>query len=125
MDTGNVIERHGAGPAERLIVSIALVLVKRLDPSHALARLGGDEFGAMIPDATPALAQSLADDLCAAVREHLHPVGRSQVHATISIGGVFLDTPTVTHREAMAAAEDALWEAKTAGADRAIVHGPW
>jgi diguanylate cyclase len=118
----DVIERHGAGAAERLIVSIAFVLLKRLDPSHALARLGGDEFGAMIPDATPELAQSLADDLCAAVREHPHPVGRSQVHATISIGGVLLGTPTVTHSEAMAAAENALSEAKTAGADRAVVH---
>ena len=119
-----VIERHGAGAAERLILSIALVLAKRLDPNHTLARLGGDEFGAMIPDATPQLAQNLADDLCTAVREQPHLVGRSQVQATISIGGVLLGTPTVTHREALAAAEDALWEAKTAGADRAIVHDP-
>ncbi len=120
----DVIERRGAGAAKGLILSISLVLAKRLHPSVTLARVGGDEFAAVIPDATPQLAQSLADDLCTAVREQLHPVGHSQVHATISIGGVLLDTPTATHREALAAAEAALWEAKTAGADRAILHDP-
>ena len=118
----DVIQRHGAGAAEGLILSISVVLAKRLRPGETLARLGGDEFAAVIPNATPKLAQSLADDLCTAVREQPHPVGRSQVHAAVSIGGVLLDTPTATHREALAAADAALWEAKTAGADRAILH---
>jgi diguanylate cyclase len=118
----DVIQRHGAGAAEGLILSISQVLAKRLRLNGTLARLGGDEFAAVIPEATPQLAQSLADDLCAAVRERRHRVGCSQVHATVSIGGVLLDAATATRREALAAADAALWEAKTAGCDRAILH---
>jgi len=120
----DVIQLHGAVAAEGLILSISQVLAQRLHPNETVARLGGDEFAAVVPEATLQLAQSLADDLCTAVRERPHPVGGSQVHATVSIGGVLLDTPTATHREALAAAEAALWEAKTAGADRAVLHDP-
>jgi diguanylate cyclase (GGDEF)-like protein len=120
----DVIQRHGAGPAEGLIRSISLALAKRLHPNTRLARMGGDEFAAVIPGGAPHLVQSLADDLCTAVREQPHLVGRSQVHATVSIGGVLLDPRTATLHEALAAADSALYEAKTAGADRAILHDP-
>ena len=84
----------------------------------------GDEFAAVIPGAPPHAVQSLADDLCTAVREQSHEVGSSQVHATVSIGGVFLDAHTATLHDALAAADAALYEAKAAGADRAILHEP-
>ena len=118
----DVIQRHGARAAEGLIRSISLVLARRLRPNETLARMGGDEFAAVIPGASPHLVQSLADDLCTAVRRQSHPVARSQVHATISIGGILLDPRTATRHEALAAAETALSEAKVAGADRAILH---
>ncbi len=118
----DVIGRHGARAAEGLIQSISQVLAERLGPNKALARMGGDEFAAMIPGATPNLVQSLADDLCTAVREQSHAVGSSQVHATVSMGGTFLDPPTATLDDALVAAEAALYEAKVAGADRAILH---
>ena len=101
----DVIERHGPRAAEGLIRSISQVLAKRLGPNKTLARMGGDEFAAVIPGATPHLAQSLADDLCTAVREQSHAVGSSQVHATVSIGGVFLDPRTATHHDALVAAD--------------------
>ena len=84
--------------------------------------MGGDEFAAVLRDATPQFVQSLADGLCAAVREQSHAVGSSRVHATISIGGAFLDAGTQTHHEALLAADTALYEAKVAGGDRAILH---
>jgi GGDEF domain-containing protein len=60
--------------------------------------------------------------LCAAVREQSHPVGSGRVHATISIGGAFLDAGSQTHHEALLAANTALYETKVAGGDRAILH---
>ena len=118
----DVIGRHGARAAEGLIRSISHVLAKRLRPNTMLARMGGDEFAAVIPAATPHLVQSLADDLCTAVRERSHAVGSTHVHATVSIGGVFLDPRTATLHDALVAADTALYEAKAAGADRAILH---
>jgi diguanylate cyclase (GGDEF)-like protein len=117
----DVIDWHGAGPAEGLIVSISHVLAKRLLPNQTLARMGGDEFAAVLRNATPQLVQSVADGLCAAVREQSHPVGSSRVDATISIGGAFLDAGSQTHHDALLAADTALYEAKVAGGDRAIL----
>jgi diguanylate cyclase (GGDEF)-like protein len=84
--------------------------------------MGGDEFAAVLRNATPELVQSLADGLCTAVREQSHPVGSSRIHATISIGGAFLDAGSQTHHDALLAADTALYEAKVTGGDRAILH---
>jgi diguanylate cyclase (GGDEF)-like protein len=98
----DVIDRHGASAAEGRIQSIAHVLAERLRPNETLARMGGDEFAAVLRDTTPQHVQSLAHGLCAAVREQSHTVvGSSQVDATISIGGAFLDAGTQTHHEAL------------------------
>jgi trehalose synthase len=118
----DVIDRYGAGTAEGLIQSISHVLAKRLQPNDTLARMGGDEFAAVLRGATPQHVQSVADELCAVVRERSHAVGSSRVHATISIGGAFLDAGTQTHHEALLAADTALYEAKVTGGDRAILH---
>jgi trehalose synthase len=119
----DVIDRHGASAAEGLIRSIAHALAKRLLPNQTMARMGGDEFAAVLRDATPQHVQSLADGLCTAVREQSHPVGSSRIHATISIGGVILDAGTQTHHDALLAADTALYEAKAAGGDQAVLHG--
>ena len=120
----DVIQRHGEGAAEGLIRSISAVLAERLRPNEALARIGGDEFAALVPGVTHHLVRSVADGLCTAVRERSHAVGFSRVRATISIGGVFLDPDTSTEHEALRAADIALYEAKVAGGDRAILHEP-
>ena len=120
----DVIQRHGASAAEGLIRSISCALAKPLRPNQTLARMGGDEFAAMLSGAAPRLVRSLADELCTAVREQSHAVGSSRVRATISIGGVFLDTGTPTHHDALAAADTALYEAKAQGGDRAVLDEP-
>ena len=119
-----VIQRHGAAAAQGLIQAIAHVLSERLRPDDTLARMGGDEFAAVIRHATPPLIQSLADGLCAAVREQSHATGANRIHGTISIGAAFFDAGTQTHHEALLAADTALHEAKVAGGDCAIVHEP-
>ena len=113
-----VIHQHGPAAAEGLIRSIAEVLAKRLAPNETLARIGGDEFAAILTGMAPRLVQGLADDLCTAVREQMHTVGSSLVHATVSIGAVLLGPSTRTHQSALSAAETALHEAKIAGSDR-------
>jgi diguanylate cyclase (GGDEF)-like protein len=117
----DMIGRYGAGAAEELIRDIWLVLAWRLRPNETLARMGGDEFAAVLRGAMLEIVQSLADGLSTAVREQSHAVGSSQVHATVSIGGAFFDAGT--HNEALLAADTALYEAKVAGGDRAILHG--
>ena len=118
----DVIRRHGPDDAEALIRSISEVMAKRLRPNEILARMGGDEFAALLPGTTPCLTRTLAGELCTAVREHSHAVGSGRIQATISIGGVLLDPGTATRQAALLAADTALYQAKAAGCDRAIVH---
>jgi trehalose synthase len=117
-----VIQRHGVAAAQGVIQAIAQVLAGRLRPNDTLARMGGDEFAAVFHAATLPLIQSLADGLCAAVREQTSATGTRPIPATISIGGAFFDAGTQTHQEALLAADTALHEAKVAGGDRAIVY---
>jgi GGDEF domain-containing protein len=49
--------------------------------------MGGDEFAAVFRAATPSFIQSLADGLCAAVREESHAVGASRIPATTPNSG--------------------------------------
>jgi len=118
----DVIHRHGERAAEALIRGISHILAERLRPNKTLARMGGDEFAAVIPGATPNLVRALADELCKAVREQAYDAGPSWLHATVSIGGVFLSPGTPTHHDALLAADTALYEAKAAGGDQAILH---
>lgn len=117
-----IIRRYGPHAAEGMIRSISDALAQRLRPHATLARIGGDEFAAVLPSMAPHLLRSLADDLCAAVRDQSDTAGSSRVHATVSIGGTFLDPGAPTHNDALAAADTALHNAKGAGGDRAIVH---
>jgi len=118
----DVIRRHGPDDAEALIRSISEVMAKRFGPNETLARMGGDEFAALLLGTTPCLARTLAGELCAAVRAHSHAVGSRRIQATISVGGVLLDPGAATRQEALLAADTALYEAKVAGCDRAIIH---
>ena len=117
-----VIQRHGAHAAEGVIRSISDALARRLLPHETLARIGGDEFAAVLPGMAPGLLRRLAIDLCTAVRDQSHTAGSSRVHATVSVGGAFLDPGTPRYNDALAAAHTALHQAKVVGGDRAIVH---
>jgi GGDEF domain-containing protein len=66
--------------------------------------------------------RDIADELCAAVREQSYDAGSGRFDATVSIGGIFLGPGTPTHHDALLAADTALYEAKAAGGDRAILH---
>jgi diguanylate cyclase (GGDEF)-like protein len=118
----DVIHRHGASRGETLIRSIAHVLAKRLQPNTTLARMGGDEFAAVLHGVTPQDALSRAEDLCTAVRVQTAATGSARLPATISIGVAVFNAGTQTHHEALLAADTALYEAKAAGCDRAILH---
>jgi len=104
----NDTEGHAAG--DQLLKDVADVLRRDLRDGDTFARLGGDEFAVLLPKADTRQAIRVAAKLVGAVRD---------IGATISVGAVAserLDRFTVD--EALAKADHAMYNAKTAGRDR-------
>jgi diguanylate cyclase (GGDEF)-like protein/PAS domain S-box-containing protein len=103
---------HAVGDAVLREVSARLnAAVREVD---LVARLGGDEFVVLIDDlSSPADAESIARKLLAAMQQPVE-TGGSALQVTVSIGiGFFWETPT--QESLLAAADQALYDAKESG----------
>ncbi|MEA2126210.1 MAG: hypothetical protein QOI80_2992, partial [Solirubrobacteraceae bacterium] len=114
----------GHATGDELIRSVAQTLRARLRSTDVLARLGGDELAVLVPIADADQAEAAARGIVAAVREHSAQVGGQTVHITTSLGGVTLDAAGGSAAAALARADLALYAAKDAGRDRAVLFGP-
>jgi len=112
---------HEAG--DRLIVSVALLLRRRLRESDAVARLGGDEFAVLLPDATAETAEHVASAILGDIQANAAvsdgPVRR---HVSASIGVTVLTQGSVNGDEVLVNADLAMYDAKEAGRGRVAVH---
>ncbi len=110
----SVNDTYGHGAGDRLIERVAQTLNARLRTTDMLARLGGDEFAILLPKADRDGAEALARQLVEAVRT-CDPDGA----VTISVGVVvFADLAELGAATIVAAADAAMYEAKSAGRDR-------
>lgn len=116
-----VNDTHGHSAGDELIVTVSSLLRRRLRESDTLSRIGGDEFAVILPDCTPAQAESAADGLLGTIREGMlehHRSGRSSA----SIGVAPYDAGhQVTGEELLVEADVAMYEAKERGRDRVEV----
>jgi len=102
---------HAAG--DDVLRAIAHAAGACLRDTDVFARLGGDEFAVLIGDADAAAAQAVAGKVLHAARTCLAPWG-----ATISIGVARFTGEAGERRDGiMAAADRAMYRAKTAGGD--------
>ncbi|MEH2084090.1 MAG: PleD family two-component system response regulator [Nostoc sp.] len=92
-------------------------------PGDLVARYGGEEFAVILPNTDTKGATHVADKICRAVRTLAIPHHNSQVssHVTISVGFTTeIPQPDSDLEEMIAAADQALYEAKAAGRDRFV-----
>lgn len=111
---------HGHPVGDDVLVMLAGVLRARLRESDLLARYGGEEFVALLPGATQADALAVAQALVAAVAAR-----RSGVYGqvTVSIGVAAAPPGEQAAWALMRRADEALYQAKAQGRNRACVHG--
>ncbi len=114
----SVNDSHGHQAGDRLIVGIAERIKRIIHETDCVARVGGDEFALMLVD-TGGLAQ------CAAMAHRIHDallapidVGTAQVFVTLSVGVALCPQDADTHVTLTAAADLALYRAKSEGRNR-------
>lgn len=117
----HVNDSHGHAAGDVVLVAVAQRLRKLLRQEDTVARWGGEEFVLVLPH-TPASA------LPAVARNVLHGIGAtpvsfggSDIAVTVSLGAVSFPTyPGQDWEAALAVADLALYQAKSAGRNRAV-----
>lgn len=118
----NDIHGHPAGDA--VLEQFGAIMKESFRNVDLPARYGGEEFAVILPDTDRVRAVSVAERLRLKVAERRFPVGTGFVNLTVSIGGA-----TWTNREGagdatgeqlVAAADQALYQAKQMGRDITI-----
>lgn len=96
-------------------------------PADVAARFGGEEFALIMPSTPLAGMQVQAEDFCRRVEELKipHSASTTSPYVTVSVGGASMFTHgTGPFSKLIAAADAALYEAKRAGRNRAVLQGP-
>ncbi len=119
---------HLAGNA--VLSAVAATFRDHLRDTDLCGRYGGDEFAILLPGTSAAAAAAIADRLCLAVSELTFPAICGDAgpvpRVTISVGIAALDGAHVDLDELVAAADDAMYQAKNAGRNtvRMVAVGP-
>jgi diguanylate cyclase (GGDEF)-like protein len=101
-----------------MLVAVTALIAKHIREVDCLARYGGEEFIILAPDMTAGNArQQLGERIRSAVaRERFSsPGGAHEIDLTISVGLAIYPTDAMDERELLAAADQALYAAKTSG----------
>jgi len=111
---------HKAG--DDLLKGVAGALRHRIRQTDVLARVGGDEFAVMLPEADADEAQKVADSIIKTLGKQVAVLGERSIHATASVGVALFDGLSAT--AVLAFADQAMYEAKQAGRNRAAIYTP-
>ena len=111
---------HSSG--DLLLQTVASQIKSVVRSSDTVARVGGDEFVVLVTDLSrPELANLLADKLLATLSQPMELAGQ-RVSISTSIGIAIYPSDGGEQQELMAAADTAMYEAKSQGKNRACFY---
>jgi len=122
-----VNDTHGHAAGDAVLTAFASLLEQQVRASDIFARVGGEEFVVLAPNAGQAAAHELAERIRVAVGALRVGFGEQTLTITVSIGTATLGAEPGASRPSgqrngleslMAAADDALYEAKNNGRNR-------
>ncbi|MGI5169932.1 putative bifunctional diguanylate cyclase/phosphodiesterase [Spirillospora sp. CA-253888] len=118
----DVNDTYGHPTGDRLLTLVARRLRHFTRPGSTLARLGGDEFALLLPVTGADEAVAVAEKVLAGLRApHQCPEGEFHLSASI---GILADTAFAQAADALRDVDLALYAAKNAGRDRAVLFEP-
>ena len=85
-DLKRLNDAYGHQTGNRAITTVAGAIQRAIRTSDIASRYGGDEFLIFLPDATPQIAESVAQRLRNNVYKSLFPVGERLRRMTVSVG---------------------------------------
>ena len=119
----SINDGHGHAGGDLVLREVADRLRSQLRAADVVARYGGEEFLVVLADAPPEEALAIAERLRASLEKTSIPTDRGEASVTVSIGLAI--TPAGTSAsDGVAAADTALYRAKTLGRNRVEVAPP-
>lgn len=114
-------DSYGHLSGDCALKAVAGVLASNVRNVDLVARYGGDEFAVIMLEASRETAIALAERLRERVADYVPPTGGEKGSVTISIGGTLLGPQNATSGDdVLSSADQALYQAKTAGGNRAL-----
>jgi len=98
-------DAHGHQTGNRAITSVAGAIQRAIRTTDMAARYGGDEFVVFLPEATPEVAETVAQRIRNNVYRSLFPVGERLQRMTVSVGAASYPRDGAQHDDVVSAAD--------------------
>jgi diguanylate cyclase (GGDEF)-like protein len=117
-------DRFGHAAGDAAMITMAETFRSNRRDTDIVARVGGDEFAMLLPETDAAQAQIVAERLRRQLKQRPFTADGATVTVTVSIGLAAATVSMPSVDALMKAADRALYQAKAAGRDRAVVAAP-
>lgn len=116
-------DRYGHASGDATLKQVAHQIASIIPATGILGRVGGEEFALILPRITDNAARELAERLrCGVAESSISAHNCGLIRCTISIGVARRTSCVLSLDQLLYQADTALYDAKTQGRDRAIVH---
>lgn len=117
-------DAHGHQAGDEVLRNVALRLSERSRAADVVCRYGGEEFLLLLPDMPQAAALELANRYRMSLETSPIPFGELRIQATLSIGIATYPDHGQSPEDLIECADQAMYQAKTAGRNRVCVFTP-
>lgn len=115
-------DTHGHAAGDAVLKSLGALIKNAVRKSDFIGRVGGDEFALVLPNTGLAEAQKVTENIRKLAANTTVQFGNLTLNITLSIGLSQGDTlVTAPFNEILAAADQALYDAKKSGRNRVVV----
>lgn len=118
----SINDMHGHSAGDEVLKAFADIARETAGPGALLARIGGEEFAALLAGLDALRASELGETIASRFAATIHRgIDGSAIRATVSIGLAESRTGAATLSDLLAAADQALYRAKSLGGNRLVV----